>query len=71
MATVCTPELVWPDHVIGQEQMVNAVSDRQAGLPHLDRGLQVMRNTEVATRRMIRSLDDTLGDDGFGARNQL
>jgi 1,3,6,8-tetrahydroxynaphthalene synthase len=74
MATVCAPELVWPEHVIGQEQMVAAVADRQAGLPHLDRGLQVMRNTEVATRRMVRSLDDTLGDDGdqsFGARNQL
>ena len=75
MATVCAPELVWPEHVIGQDAMVAAVAGRRAGLPHLGRGLEVMRNTEVATRRMVRSLDDTLDDTlagtGFGARNQL
>jgi 1,3,6,8-tetrahydroxynaphthalene synthase len=71
MATVCVPELAWPDHLILQEAMVEAVADRRRGLPHLDRGLQVMRNTEVATRRMVRSLDDTLAGQGFGARNQL
>src|SRR5262245_57932387 len=51
--------------------MVEAVADRRRGLPHLDRGLQVMRTTEVATRRMVRSLDDTLAEQTFGARNQL
>jgi 1,3,6,8-tetrahydroxynaphthalene synthase len=71
MATVCSPELVWPEHAIGQEAILAAVADRHAGLPHLDRGLEVMRSTEVATRRMIRSLDDTLGDDRFGTRNRL
>jgi 1,3,6,8-tetrahydroxynaphthalene synthase len=71
MATVCAPELVWPDHLIGQEAMVTAVADRRRGLPHLDRGLQVMRNTQVATRRMLRSLDDTLDEQSFGERNRL
>jgi 1,3,6,8-tetrahydroxynaphthalene synthase len=71
MATVCVPELVWPDHLIVQEAMVEAVADSCQGLPHLDRGLQVMRNTEVATRRMVRPLHDTLAEQGFGARNQL
>ena len=71
MATVCVPELAWPDHLILQEAMVEAVAERRRGLPHLDRGLQVMRNTEVATRRMVRSLDDTLGEQSFGARNRL
>jgi 1,3,6,8-tetrahydroxynaphthalene synthase len=71
VATVCAPELVWPDHLILQEAMVTAVADRWQGLPHLDRGLQVMRNTEVASRHMVRSLGDTLGEQGFGARNQL
>ena len=61
MATVCVPELAWPDHLILQEAMVEAVANRRRGLPHLDRGLQVMRNTEVATRRMVQPLDDTLG----------
>jgi 1,3,6,8-tetrahydroxynaphthalene synthase len=71
MATVCVPELAWPEHLILQEAMVEAVADRHRGLPHLERGLQVMRNTEVATRRMVQPLDDTLGARGFGARNQL
>jgi 1,3,6,8-tetrahydroxynaphthalene synthase len=71
MATVCVPELAWPDHLIAQEAMVAAVADRRRGLPHLDRGLQVMRNTEVATRRMLRSLEDTLDEQPFGERNRL
>jgi 1,3,6,8-tetrahydroxynaphthalene synthase len=71
MATVCTPELVWPDHLIAQEAMVTAVAERRGGLPHLDRGLQVMRNTEVATRHMLRPLEDTLAEQSFGARNRL
>ena len=72
MATVCAPELVWPDHLIPQDAMVQAVADRRRGLPHLDRGLQVMRNTQVTTRHMLRSLDDTLDDQqSFDARNQL
>ncbi|HZD72308.1 MAG TPA: 3-oxoacyl-[acyl-carrier-protein] synthase III C-terminal domain-containing protein [Actinomycetota bacterium] len=71
MATVCAPELAWPDHLIAQEAMVAAVADRRRDLPHLDRGLQVMRNTEVATRRMLRSLEETLDERPFGERNQL
>jgi hypothetical protein len=46
--------------------MVEALAERRRGLPHLDRGLQVMRNTEVATRRMVQSLDDTLAEWSFG-----
>jgi 1,3,6,8-tetrahydroxynaphthalene synthase len=71
MATVCAPELVWPDHLILQDAILEAVADRCHGLPHLGRGLEVMRNTEVATRRMVRSLHDTLAQAGFGARNHL
>jgi 1,3,6,8-tetrahydroxynaphthalene synthase len=71
MATVCAPALVWPDQVIPQEEMVQAVADRHHGLPHLDRGLQVMRNAQVATRRMLRSMDDTLAEQSFDARNHL
>jgi hypothetical protein len=66
VATVCVPELAWPEHLIGQEAIVEAVADRRRGLPHLDRGLRVMRNTEVATRRMVQSLDDTLAERSFG-----
>jgi 1,3,6,8-tetrahydroxynaphthalene synthase len=71
MATVCVPELVWPDHLVPQEAMVEAVARRRSGLPHLERGLKVMRNTEVAARHLLRPLDDTLDDHGFGSRNQL
>lgn len=71
MATVCAPELVWPDHLVTQEAMVAAVARRHGGLPDLDRGLQVMRNTEVATRRMLGSLEETLAERTFGDRNRL
>ena len=68
---MCVPALVWPDHPVHQDAMVRAVADRCRGLPHLDRGLRVMRNTEVATRRMVRPLEDTVGEVGFGVRNEL
>jgi 1,3,6,8-tetrahydroxynaphthalene synthase len=71
MATVCAPELVWPDHLIAQEAMITAVGHRHRGLPRLDRGLQVMRNTGVATRRLLRSLHDTVTEQSFGTRNRL
>ncbi|HZC99744.1 MAG TPA: 3-oxoacyl-[acyl-carrier-protein] synthase III C-terminal domain-containing protein [Actinomycetes bacterium] len=71
MATICEPALVWPDHRIPQEDMARAVADRHSGLPHLSRGLQVIHNTEVATRHMVRPLEETLEPAPFGFRNQL
>jgi 1,3,6,8-tetrahydroxynaphthalene synthase len=71
MATICAPAVVWPDHLILQEAMAGAIAERHRGLPHLDRGLQVIHNTEVATRHMIRPLQETLEPAPFGVRNQL
>jgi 1,3,6,8-tetrahydroxynaphthalene synthase len=71
MATVCAPALVWPDHQVGQQDMREAIAQRHQGLPHLDRGLEVIANTQVRTRHMIRPLDQTLAEVGFGHRNQL
>ncbi len=71
MATVCAPSLVWPDHVVPQHAMAEAIASQHRGLPHLDRGLQVVHNTEVSTRHMLRPLEQTLSDTGFGARNEL
>ncbi|HZD70201.1 MAG TPA: type III polyketide synthase, partial [Actinomycetes bacterium] len=71
MATVRAPSLVWPDHLISQPAMAEAIAAEHHGLPHLDRGLQVLDNTEVRSRYMLRPLRETLSDTGFGARNQL
>jgi 1,3,6,8-tetrahydroxynaphthalene synthase len=71
MATICAPALAWPDHLIPQQAMAQAVAERHPGLPHLDRGLQVIHNTQVATRHMIRPLEQTLQEAPFGLRNQL
>jgi 1,3,6,8-tetrahydroxynaphthalene synthase len=71
MATICAPALVWPEHLIPQQAMAQAIADRHHGLPHLDRGLQVIHNTEVATRHMVRPLEETLEPAPFGFRNEL
>ena len=71
MATICAPALAWPDHQIPQHAMANAIATRHHDVPNLDRGLQVIHNTEVATRHMVRPLTDTLADAPFGTRNQL
>jgi 1,3,6,8-tetrahydroxynaphthalene synthase len=71
MATVCLPALLWPDHEIPQQAMAEAIAAQHHDLPHLDRGLQVIGNTEVGTRWMLRPLEETLSDTGFGARNEL
>jgi len=71
VATVCAPSLVWPDHLIPQQAMADAIAEQYQGLPQLDRGLQVIHNTEVRTRHMLRPLAETLAASTFGQRNQL
>jgi 1,3,6,8-tetrahydroxynaphthalene synthase len=71
VATICAPALVWPDHRIPQRAMAQAIADRHRGLPQLDRGLQVINNTGVATRHLVRPLAETLEPAPFGSRNQL
>jgi 1,3,6,8-tetrahydroxynaphthalene synthase len=70
MATVCTPAPVWPDHQIRQEAMARAIAERHRGVPHLERGLEVIHNTQVRIRYTIRSLEETLEPAPFGVRNQ-
>jgi 1,3,6,8-tetrahydroxynaphthalene synthase len=71
MATVCAPALVWPDHQIPQPAMAAAIAGHHPHAPQLHRGLEVIANTQVHTRHMVRPLADTLAPTGFGHRNQL
>jgi 1,3,6,8-tetrahydroxynaphthalene synthase len=71
MATVCAPALAWPDHQIPQHEMASAVAIHHHDAPELERGLQVINNTQVQTRHMVRPLAETLADTAFGHRNQL
>lgn len=71
MATICPPALAWPDHQITQRAMRAAIAHHHQGLPHLDRGLEVIANTQVSSRYMLQPLEATLAATSFGHRNQL
>jgi len=67
--TVVRPAVVLPDHVIAQEEVVAALAEHFAGVPHLQQGLDLMRNTTVRTRHLLVPLDEMLSPTSFGERN--
>jgi 1,3,6,8-tetrahydroxynaphthalene synthase len=67
--TVVRPALVLPDHVVTQAEVVAALAEHFAGVPHLQQGLDLMRNTTVRTRHLLVPLHEMLSPATFGERN--
>lgn len=69
--TIVCPAVTLPDHVVTQDEVVEALERHFADVPDLQRGLALMRNTTVRKRRLLVSLDEMLRPTAFGARNAL
>ncbi|MFE0423950.1 type III polyketide synthase [Streptomyces sp. NPDC058953] len=63
------PAVVLPDHVVTQEEMISALGDHFARIPHVERGLDLMRSTTVRTRSLVADLPAILAPRSFGLRN--
>ncbi|MGW1975598.1 type III polyketide synthase [Streptomyces sp. NPDC001889] len=66
---ISRPAVVVPEHVVTQDEIVTALGELFAGVPHVERGLDLMRSTTVETRNMVAGLRETLSARPFGVRN--
>ena len=71
MPVLCTPAVAVPEHVITQEQTLDLARRLHADHPRLSLVLRMIENTGVATRHLIRPIDQTLRHTGFQHRNQV
>jgi 1,3,6,8-tetrahydroxynaphthalene synthase len=66
---VSRPAIELPAQVVHQDEVIAAMAAHFAGVPHLERGLELMRHTEVRTRHLLVPLDELFENRGFGERN--
>ncbi|MFI1019043.1 type III polyketide synthase [Streptomyces sp. NPDC020965] len=66
---ITRPAVVVPEHVVTQDEIIAALGELFADVPHVERGLDLMRSTTVETRRMVAGLKEMLSDRPFGVRN--
>ncbi|MFE7135545.1 type III polyketide synthase [Streptomyces sp. NPDC057638] len=66
---ISPPAVAVPEHVITQKEIMGALGELFADVPHLERGLALMRSTTVETRNMVAGLEETLSAQPFGVRN--
>lgn len=70
MTIACRPSLVYPPHVVSQNEILNYVANRHSEHPQLHTILSLMRNTNVRTRATAVPFDEvTRRPHTFGARN--
>lgn len=68
---LCTPAVAVPEHVITQQQTLELARKLHPDHPRLSLVLRMIENTGVATRHLIRPIDQTLRHTGFAHRNQV
>lgn len=60
MALALRPSVALPDNRVELEELLTQIQHRYSDLPDLDKTLQTMRKTQVSTRYLCQSVDDTL-----------
>ncbi|MCM2393729.1 type III polyketide synthase [Streptomyces albipurpureus] len=68
-AAITRPAVVAPEHSVTQDEIITALGELFVDVPHVERGLDLMRSTTVETRRLVDGLKEVLSDRSFGVRN--
>jgi 1,3,6,8-tetrahydroxynaphthalene synthase len=71
MATLCSPSVSVPEHVITMEETLELARSRHADHPQLPLALRLIENTGVRTRHIVQPIEETLKHPGFEERNKL
>ncbi|MFC5156078.1 type III polyketide synthase [Streptomyces amakusaensis] len=66
---ITRPAVVVPEHVVTQDEIVTALGELFADVPHVERGLSLIRSTTVETRRLVAGLEEIFSERSFGVRN--
>ncbi|MFI2211546.1 type III polyketide synthase [Streptomyces sp. NPDC020141] len=67
--SITRPTVVVPEHQVTQDEIVTALGELFADVPHVGRGLDLIRSTTVETRRMAVELKELIAGRSFGVRN--
>src|ERR1700758_4264783 len=62
---LCKPAVAVPEHVITQAETIDLARRLHAGHPELHMVQQMIENTGVTKRHLIRRVEDTLRHTGF------
>lgn len=71
MPVLCKPAVAVPEHVITQEETLDLARRMHADHPQLRLVLRLIGNAGVTKRHLVRPIEDTLKDTGFGLRNRV
>ncbi|MBL7493501.1 type III polyketide synthase [Frankia sp. AgB1.9] len=71
MPILCRPAVLVPENTIGMEETLELARRLHADHPQLDLVLQLISNTGVNKRHLVRPLAETLLHPGFEARNAV
>jgi predicted naringenin-chalcone synthase len=67
--SVVEPALALPPHLVDQEEVISTLAQHFADVPHLDRGLDLMRHTTVRNRPLLAPITELVKGASFGERN--
>lgn len=65
------PRLAFPEEVLKQKELYEALLKNYAGAPHLNRAIDLVANAEVSTRHSAVRLEDLFKRRSFGDRNKI
>ena len=68
MATVCTPAIVLPEHVVTQQEFMDALRKQYAGEEQLDAKLRLATNTTIRQRYFATPLEQVFKHRGIAKR---
>ncbi|TPN87485.1 type III polyketide synthase [Aquimarina algicola] len=71
MSLVTKPTVIFPEHEVSQDQMVNVLKELFPYHPKWDTVERMIRNTQVDHRNLLSPIDQVITHPGFEYRNKL
>ncbi|WP_246883545.1 hypothetical protein [Pseudomonas protegens] len=69
MSTLCLPHVMFPQHKITQQQMVDHLENLHADHPRMALAKRMIANTEVNERHLVLPIDELAVHTGFTHRS--
>lgn len=71
MSTLCLPHVLFPQHIITQQQMIEHLQQLHRDHPQLALAARMIRNTEVRQRHLLLPIEALTAHRGIARRSEL
>ncbi len=71
MPTICKPAVAFPEHVITMPETLELATTMHAEHPRINLALQLIRNTGITKRHLVRPIGEILAHPGLEKRNAV